>query len=296
MDISICIVNWNTRELLRACLTSLDACPPARSHEVLVADNASHDGSAAMVAAEFPAVRLFANADNLGYAEGNNQLLRAASGRYLLLLNPDTEIAPALDLHPFDTLAAHLDAEPFCGAVAARLVQPDGVTQASCRGFPTPAALAAEFCGLARLCPSWLGAYRMRGFDHLTARAVDQPMASCLMLRGRTLQRVGLFDPVFRIFFNDVDLCWRVRRDGWRIDYQPAAAILHHGGGSTRQVRPAMIRESRDALIRYYEKHYRGRLHPVAYALLMGLFRAAYGLRLLVTGPGRIGPMRPIRP
>lgn len=279
--LSICIVNWNTRDLLRACLRSMVAHPPTIEHEILVADNASVDGSAAMVAAEFPMARLFANDANLGYAAGNNQLLRAARGRWLLLLNPDTEIDPRLDPRPFDTLVQHLLDHPFCGAVAARLVQPDGRTQESCRGFPTPLALTAEWTGLARLFPTRLGGYRMRGFDHLSARSVDQPMASCLLLRRRTLQRVGLFDERFRIFFNDVDLCRRIRDDGWRIDYQPAAAIVHHGGGSTRLVRREMILESRSGLLAYYAKHYRGRLCPASYALVTMAIRGAYGLRWL---------------
>ncbi len=280
MELSIGVINWNTRELLRACLRSLLSHPPRMSHEIIVADNGSGDGSATMVAAEFPSVRLLANDANLGYAEGNNQLMRASRGRYWLLLNADTEVAPALDARPLDTLVAHLQAHPFTGAVAPRLVHPDGRTQASCRGFPTPLALAADWSGLARLFPRQLGAYRLHGFDHLTARSVPQPMASCLLLRRQAMRQVGLFDPRFRIFFNDVDLCWRLWQAGWRIDYQPAAAIVHHGGASTRQVKPAMIRESRDALLAYYDKHYRAELPAAAYAVATGLIRTAFGMRL----------------
>lgn len=280
MKLSICIVNWNTRDLLRACLRSLRAHPPGCPYEILVADNASADGSAEMVAAEFPEVVLFANDRNLGWAEGNNQLLRAASGDYRLLLNSDVEIRPELDPRPFDTLVAHLDAEPRCAAVAPRQIQPDGRTQPNCRGFPTPGALAAEWSGLARLFPHAFGAYRMRAFDHRTPRAVDQPEGSCLLLRTTALRRIGLIDERFRIYFNDVDLCRRLWDDGWRIDFQPAAVILHHGGSSTRQVRPAMIVESREGLLRYYEKHYRSRLPRWLYALTTALIRVAFTLRL----------------
>ncbi|MBI2301170.1 MAG: glycosyltransferase family 2 protein [Armatimonadetes bacterium] len=252
--LSICIANWNTRDLLRACLQSLRANAPAVPHEILVTDNGSRVGTAGMVAAEFPAVRLFVNDANLGYAAGNNQLLRAARGRWLLLLNSDTEIDPALDPRALDTLVAHLEAHPFVGAVAARLVHPDGRTQRSCRGFPTAGAMAAEWTGLARLCPDRLGAYRMRGFDHQSFRTVDQPMAACLLLRRRAMQRIGLIDEQFPIFFNDVDLCLRLRRDGWRVDYLPAASIIHHGGASTRQLPLRMLRESRDSLLAFYEK------------------------------------------
>lgn len=277
--LSICIVNWNTRDLLRACLRSLHDHAPAEPHEILVADNASRDGSANMVAAEFPAVRLFANDGNLGYAAGNNQLLRAARGRWLLLLNADTAMDPQLDPMPLDSLVAHLRANPFVGAVAGRLVHPDGRTQRSCRGFPTAVQLGAEWTGLARLFPRRLGRYRMRGFDHRTCRPVDQPMASCLLLRRRALQRIGLIDERFPIFFNDVDLCLRLRRDGWRVDYQPAASIVHHGGASTRQLPLRMLRESRDSLLAFYTKHYRVEMSGVGYALATAAIRFAFCIR-----------------
>lgn len=278
--LSIVIVNWNTRELLAACLRSLTTYPPAAPHEILVADNASADGSAEMVERDFPAVQLVRTGANLGFAGGNNVLLRRTRGEWLLLLNPDTEIRPELDRQPFDRLIAHLRAEPAAAAVSARLVLPDGQTQQSCRGFPAPADLFYEWTGLARLAPHALGAYRLRGFDHESARAVDQPMASCLLLRRRALVEVGLFDEQFPIYFNDVDLAWRLHSAGWRLDYQPAASILHVGGGTTRLVRARMVRESRDSLLAFYAKHYRQRLSPCAYALATTAIRAAFALRL----------------
>lgn len=283
--LSICIVNWNTRELLHACLASLQAHPPREPHEVLVADNASADGSAAMVAAEFPGVTLVETGANLGFAEGNNVLLKRARGRWLLLLNPDTEIVPERDSQPFDTLLAHLVAHPRCGAVSAKLVQPDGRTQQSCRGFPTPWALTTEWTGLARLFPRVCGYYRMRDFDHESARSVDQPMASCLLVRREALRQVGLFDPRFPIFFNDVDLCWRLRQAGWTLDYQPAAQVLHLGGGTTRLVKPRMVRESREGLLAFYDKHW------PRWGWVKSVVWGAFALRLWVarchTGWGR---------
>ena len=283
-QLSILIVNWNTRDLLRDCLASIRRFPPALSHEILVADNDSSDGSAAMVAEGFPEVRLFANDANLCYAAGNNQLLREARGELWLLLNPDIEIREKLDTRPFDRLADHLLRNPSCGAVAARLVQPDGQTQWSCRGFPHPLDLAFEWSGLAHLLPKLCGRYRMREFDHRSTRTVDQPMASCLMLRASATRQVGLFDEQFRIFFNDVDLSWRFYQHGWQIDYLPEAAVLHYGGGSTRQVKPAMIRESRDALLAYYEKHYRGAINRVVYDATVALIRVAFWWRLRRVG------------
>ena len=270
MRLSVCIVNWNTRDFLRDCLASLFRYPPAETElEVIAVDNASADGSAAMVAAEFPAVRLIANPDNRGYAEGNNQALTAASGDFLLLLNPDVVVHEGSLTQAVRFLRAH----PEAGAVGCRLIGADGQTQRSVRGFPDPGPVLWEFLGLPRLLPHWqaLGAYRMPFFDYSRAAEVDQPMGSFLLLTRAALEKVGLLDPQFPIFFNEVDWCWRAKRDhGFRIYYTPDAAVTHYGGGSTRQIKAAMVRESHRSLLRFYDKHYPNLAPP-----LRGLLRAA---------------------
>ncbi|MBM3500566.1 MAG: glycosyltransferase family 2 protein, partial [Armatimonadetes bacterium] len=240
--LSICIVNWNTRDYLRACLRSIRETIAHLDHETIVVDNASADGSAAMVAEEFPQVMLIANADNLKYAAGNNQALRAATGASKLLLNPDVVLKPGA----VEELLAALDRHPKAGAVAPRLVHPDGSPQLSCRTFPDPPALAYEALGLARLFPHSrrFGAYRMSWWAHDDERRVDQPMASALLIRAAALEAVGLFDEDFPIFFNDVDLCRRLLDAGWEVWFTPRAEVIHHVGASTRQVRRAMIAES----------------------------------------------------
>ncbi|MCS7190841.1 MAG: glycosyltransferase family 2 protein, partial [Fimbriimonadales bacterium] len=207
--LSICIVNWNTRELLRACLQSIYRYPPSEPFEVIVVDNASSDGSAAMVCAEFPQVILIANTQNLGYARGNNQAIARAQGEFILLLNPDTEVFS----DTLDQAIAFLRAHPDGGAIGARQLFPDGRVQASVRGFPTPANLLFEVSGLARLFPRSrrLGGYRMRWFRYDTVAEVDQPMATFLMTRRAVIQQVGLMDEAFPLFFNDVDWCYRIR-------------------------------------------------------------------------------------
>lgn len=282
--LSVCIVNWNTRDFLRACLRSLQEWPPQTAMEVVVVDNASSDGSADMVRAEFPQVTLLANRENQGYAVGNNQGIAASRGEYVMLLNPDTEILPLPfpgAPHPFDILVGFMEGCPRVGAVAPQLVNPDGSVQRSCRSFPTAGALLWEFLGVSRLLPQSrrFGAYRMTYWDHRTCREVDQPMGSCLVLRRRALDEVGVFDPQFRIFFNEVDLCYRLKQAGWSIYFIPQAAIRHYGGESTKQVRLAMIRESGEALQRFYRKHYRDALHPLPYHLATTAIRGAYALR-----------------
>ena len=284
--LSVCIVNWNTRELLRACLESLRRNPSARAQlEIIVVDNASSDSSAELVARDFPEVRLLANAENRGYAAGNNQAIAASGGEYVLLLNPDTEVAPGA----LDKLLEFLRDHPEAAGVAPRLVGPDGATQRSCRGFPDPWAVFADALGLARLFPRSrrLGRYRLTWWNHDDLREVDQPMASALLLRRSALKRVGAFDEDFPIFFNDVDLCYRLKQAGWRLYFDPEATVLHHHGASTAQVRRRMIIESHRSLARFYRKHYRGRrgCWPVLALNRLGLWLRLAALAL--RGGGR---------
>ena len=277
--ISVLIVNWNTRDYLRACLFSLRAACAALEHEIIVVDNASHDGSAAMVREEFPEVQLVANAANKGYAAGNNEAYRHAGGRFLWLLNPDTEVQGDAPRRLLDFISA----DEKRGAVASALIDAhDGRPQRSCRTFPTPAALWTEGSGLARCYPRSrrFGFYRMGWWRYHDAREVDQPMASSLLLRRAAVESAGgLFDEQFPIFFNDVDLCWRLKANGWQIWYLPEARVLHHGGASTRQARPEMITASHRALRRFYEKHYKAQLSPPLYYATLTLMDAVGAVR-----------------
>ncbi|MCS7309876.1 MAG: glycosyltransferase family 2 protein [Armatimonadota bacterium] len=285
MTLSILIVNWNTRELLRACLQSLRRYPLSEPMEVWVLDNASPDGSAEMVRTEFPEVHLVASERNLGYAAGNNLLLQQAQGEYLLLLNPDTEVTEGA----LDTAVRYLREHPDVAALGAKLVYPDGRVQRSVRGFPEPEAVMWEYLGLARLFPHSrrFGAYRMTWFTYDQIAEVDQPMGTFLMLSRRAVQAVGLMDERFPIFFNEVDWCYRAKQQGLRMVFHPGVVIIHHGGASTRQVRPQMIWESHRSLQKFYEKHYRHRLpKPVYWLIRASIFLNAW-LRTL--GRGREG-------
>lgn len=273
--VSVLIVNWNTRDLLRACLLSLRACPALRREEIIVVDNASGDGSAAMVRAEFPEVMLLLSTDNSGYAAGNNLGYVLARGDYIWLLNPDTEVQP----DALTRMQNFLDEHPRCGAVASMLVDAQtGEPQQSCRTFPSPAALWCEALGLARLFPRSrrFGFYRMGWWDYRDTRRVDQPMASSLLVRRHAIEDAGgLFDEQFPIYFNDVDLCWRLHQANWEIWYLPTARVRHHGGAGTSQVKPAMIASSHESLRRFYKKHYRGRLSPLVYRATLAMMNAA---------------------
>ncbi len=256
--VSVLIVSWNTRELLRECLASLLQHEAQARLEIIVVDNASGDGSAAMVAREFPDVKLIASQRNLGFAVGNNRALEVASGEYIWLLNPDTQVLEGA----LDALLHRFELDEKCAAVASALIDArDGSLQGSCRTFPTPRALWVEALSLARAFPrsKRFGFYRMGWWNRREARPVEQPMASSLLLRRRVIQKCGgLFNPEFPIFFNDVDLCRRIIDGGWSIWFEPASRVRHWGGASTKQARAAMIRESHASLEKYLRLHQTG--------------------------------------
>ncbi len=280
--LSVLIVSWNTRELLRACLASIERYKSDEPVEVVVVDNASSDGSAAMVRDEFPHVRLVEPGANTGYARGNNLAFAVAQGDLLLTLNPDTEFED-------DSLQRAVEAiraDPKCGALGARLVGPDGKTQASVRGFPTLAGVFGEVTRLGRLLPrSAFGAYMLRGFDYEREGPAPQPMGTFLLFRRQALEAVGdprsPFDERFPIFFNEVDLLVRMAQAGWGCRYNPGVRVRHHHGAGTRQVRKSMIWESHRSLVRYFGKHLRGwrraLLPLVALASVAGAFVRAKG-------------------
>lgn len=231
--LSIVVLSWNTRELLDACLSSLQAAGGLAWEDVIVVDNASADGSADLVAERFPTVRLVANGQNDGYAIGNNIGAARARGQYLLLLNSDTEVGPGV----LESLVGFLDDHPRHGACAPRLVHANGQVQLSCKAFPGLAtAVFFDTCfGRWWQRNREIPRYFMSEFDHLTSRDVDQPPGAALLVRRDLWNLLGGFDPELWLFFNDVDLCRRMAELGWRVAYRAELPILHHEGCSTRQ-------------------------------------------------------------
>lgn len=255
--ISILIVNWNTKDLLRACLASIQRFPPTAKFEVIVVDNNSGDGSAAMVRQEFPKVILVDLPTNTGYARGSNHGFEQARGEYILTLNPDTEFIDG----SLDHGIALLQENPQFGALGAKQIGVDGNVQKSVRGFPTLAGIFGDVTGLGRLFPtSKLGSYRLLEFDYERHQDAPQPMGTFLLFRREALKAVGNpqapYDEQFPIFFNEVDLLYRLRKKGWPCLYSPDVRILHHGGESTKLVRKSMIWESHRSLVRFLRKHY----------------------------------------
>jgi GT2 family glycosyltransferase len=250
LRLSIVIVNWNTRHLLRKCLEAVYNNLPRGQMEIWVVDNASSDGSTDMVAQDFPQVRLIQSKQNLGFASANNLALRKSRAPYVLLLNPDTEVAPGA----LETLLRFLDTAPGFGAAGARLLNPDGSLQPS--AYPRP-TLFREFWRLFHLDRiRHIAKYPMAEWDDQAPREVDVLMGACLLVRREVLDRIGLFDEDFFMYSEEVDLCYRIQRGGWRLAWVPQAQVIHYGGQSTQQAAREMFLQLYNGKIKFFRKHY----------------------------------------
>ncbi len=229
--LSIVILSWNTLELTRACLRSLERDATRFAREVIVVDNGSRDGSPRMVAEEFPSVRLIANPDNRLYSEGNNQGARAATLSHVCLLNSDTEVKPGA----LDTLLSFLLENRDYGAVAPRLLNTDGTIQPACKRFPGLLEPLLEYTQLEKHWPftRWPARLNMHDFDHRTSRDVPQPPGACMLMERAEYLALGGLDPELSLFFNDVRICQQLWEAGRRIRFLVDAEVFHHGGAST---------------------------------------------------------------
>jgi GT2 family glycosyltransferase len=252
-------------------------------------DNASTDGSVEMLCADFPYIKLIANPDNRGFTGGNNQGIAAAQGRYVLLLNPDTEVLG----DALSTLMDYMDASPDVGLVGPQLLHPDGQVQSSRRRFPTPATLVFE--------STWLEPWASDAvLDHYYVLDrpddgildVDWVTGAAMLVRQEMIQQVGGLDEAFFMYSEELDWCRRIKAAGWRVVYYPAARIIHHHGKSSEQAVPDRHINFQRSKIRYAHK-YHGRL--VGTALRLFLLGTYTWQLLLELGKGLIGHKRRLR-
>lgn len=266
MDVSVIIVNWNVKPLLRQCLASLRK-QQGVDFEVLVVDNASSDGSVEMVTEEFPEYTLIASNTNLGFAAANNMAIEHANGDFVLLLNPDTEL---IDTHTLAKLVRYMKERPHVGIVGPRLLNPDRTLQRSIRRFPTFVSQVLIMLKLHHIFPRLksLREYFAADIDHMTGRTVDQVMGACFMIRGDVLCTIGNLDERFFIWFEEVDYCKRAIDAGFQVCYTPHIEVVHHGGESFDKVfGPTKQQYFNTSLRKYFRKHH-GR---VSAALLSAL-------------------------
>ncbi len=262
MDLSVIVVSWNTRDLLRACLRSADDTVSGLQVEVVVVDNGSIDGSPEMVAREFPQATLIRNEANRGFAAASNQAILESAGRHVLLLNPDTEVRSGA----LATLVRFLDEHPNAGAAGSALTEPDGTLQLSCSPIPT---LSRELWRLLHLDRLWpYASYPMETWSKLIPREVDVAQGACLLLRRDVLAQAGYLDEDYFIYTEEVDLCHRVRRRGWKVYWVPTAEVVHYGGRSTRQVAGPMFLWLYRSKVLFFRKR-RGRVAAWIYKAVL---------------------------
>lgn len=252
-DIAVIIVNWNAREDLRRCLLSLYVEPkPTAAYEVWVVDNASEDGSAGMVASEFPQVQLVVNTENAGFSKANNQAIARTDSRYVFLLNSDAFIHSGA----LDQLVAYADAHPQAGIVGPKVLNSDGSLQFSCRRFPSLGAGFFRNTYLGRLFPhnKFARDYLMNDFDHARDIAVDWVSGCAMLIRRDLLEKIGALDERFYMYCEDVDICQRAWEAGWGVVYAPQAVVTHAIGRSSDKNADRMIIEFHRSWYEYDRK------------------------------------------
>ena len=291
LDLGIVVVSYCTRDLLRDCLRSVYASQGSLTFEVCVVDNASTDGSADMVATEFPQARLIANKENLGYPAGNNQGLRAfgfgqaesdgrtESPRFALLLNSDTGVPPDGLRRMVGFMEGHVEA----GAAGPKLVRPDGSLDLACRrSFPTPEVSFYRMTGLSRLFPEShrFGRYNLTYLDPDQLAEVDSVVGAFMLVRQEAIEDAGLMDETFFMYGEDLDWAYRIKDAGWKVYYNPEVTVLHVKKASTRQNPRAQLEFYR-AMEIFYRKHFAAHASWWVHGLVVGAVRARLALERL---------------
>jgi GT2 family glycosyltransferase len=249
LKLSVIIVNYNTKTLLRQCLKSVISHQSSViSYELIVVDNSSTDGSVAMVEKEFPSVKLIKNKENLGFAKANNQAIRFAQGRNILLLNSDTVVYKGA----LDSMVEFLDNHPEVGVVGPKLLNEDKTAQPSAGRFPSlPVVIVMLF-------KEHFGGSRFVRASYDKIREVDWVMGAAMMVKKEILKKTGLLDENIFMYMEEVEWCYRIKKAGFKVYFYPQAKITHLGGASSRTGRQEPILNIYKGLVFFYEKHKSG--------------------------------------
>jgi GT2 family glycosyltransferase len=268
-DVSIIIVSFNTAEFLKKCLLSIEKSVSSKlSLEVIVSDNGSTDDTAEIVKKEFSKVIFIANKQNLGFSKANNVAIKKSSGRYLLFLNPDTEVYP----NTLEEMVKFMDENKQAGAATCRVVLPNGKLDDSChRGFPTPWNSLCYFSGLAKLFPKtkMFGGYNLTNLDFSKTHEIDSLAGSFMLVRKIAGDEVNWWDEDYFFYGEDLDFCFMLKHKGWKIYFVPEISVLHYKGvaggikniskditTATSSTRKKAQTERFKAMRIFYKKHY----------------------------------------
>jgi hypothetical protein len=280
--LEIVIVSFRCEALLRECLASIRANPPSVGHRTTVVDNASGDGTAEMIRAEFPEARLIELDRNRGFSFSNNLVLRETEAAYALLLNPDTIVRPGA----IDACLERIGSDPAIGMVGCKLVQPNGELDHACkRSFPTPLSALAQFSGIGRQSSSGsLSQYRATHLGDDEPGEVDAVNGAFMLVRAEAVRQVGLLDEGYWLYMEDLDWCARFWRAGWKVFYEPAGTVVHVKGGSSgarRAVRQEVAFHR--GMGRFYRRFDAPRSNPALNAVVYGGIGAKLLLSLTIT-------------
>lgn len=289
------IVSYRGQELLRDCLASLREHPASRPTRIHVVDNASNDGTAEMVAREFPEVELTANTENRGFSAANNQAIRASRAPYVLVLNPDTRITDGA----LDRLCGLLDERPEVGICGPRLVQEDGTfDHAAKRSFPTPLGALAHFTGLGRSSASGrLSQYRATELGEFEAGPVDAVNGAFMLIRRAALEEIGPFDEGYWMYMEDLDLSYRFREAGWVTWYEPSVTVGHAKAGSSGKHRALRLNYAfHYGMFRFYRSHYAAEHNPAYNLAIYAGIAAKFAVSAVRSAVARAVRWRPGRP
>ncbi len=293
-DLSIVIISWNVRELLRRCLDSIQESLRGEKGkgllvETIVFDNGSADGSADMVREDFPWVHLMESEVNLGFTKGNNLAIGQSEGRYILLLNPDTEVVG----DALGTMMAYMESHPRVGALGPQLMNPDGTTQSSRRRFPTT---ATAFLESTVLQPWFQGSGILKRYYLLDrpddeTQPVDWVVGAALLIRREALHQVGPLDEEFFMYSEELEWCYRLKAQGWEVVYLPTAQVVHQEGRSSEQVLAARHIHFQRSKVLFFKKYYGWRGEVLRWFIL-----STYLYLLLLEGfKWLVGHKRPLR-
>ncbi|MVP01465.1 glycosyltransferase family 2 protein [Paenibacillus lutrae] len=256
MDLSIIIVNFNTPQLTIDCLQSVYQSATSYTYEVILIDNNSSDNSVAWIQEEFPQVKLIRNRENVGFSRANNQGIRAAAGKYILLLNSDT----ILERNTLQIMIDFMSNNPEVGASGCKIVLPDGSLDKACkRGFPTPSASFYYAFGISKWFPNnpRFNQYQLSHLNPDDEYTVDCLVGAFMLVRREVIEQAGMLDEDFFMYGEDVDWCYRIKQAGWQIYYYPRTQIIHYKGASSRRKPYKIIYEFHRAMILFHRKHYK---------------------------------------
>ncbi|CAG7647703.1 N-acetylglucosaminyl-diphospho-decaprenol L-rhamnosyltransferase [Paenibacillus solanacearum] len=277
MDLSIIVVNYNTRELTLNCLESIFDSETCFKYEVVLVDNHSTDSSVDAILNQYPDIKLICNHVNLGYSKANNQGICMAQGRYILLLNSDTIV----QRYTLETMIRFMDHNLSVGAAGCKIILPDGSLDRACRrGFPTPSASFYYAFGISKLFPSIsrFNQYQLSHLDPDKDYPVDCLVGAFMMVRRKVIEQVGLLDEEFFMYGEDIDWCYRIKQARWGIYYYPYTHIVHYKGASSRRKPLKIIYEFHRAMFLFHKKHFRKKYS----FLINGLVYAGISAKLLM--------------